>query len=52
MAFSNNMTNLLNKIENRLGVKMLNLPEKLNKNTWASEVIIPDTLVSFSRYFP
>jgi hypothetical protein len=51
MAFSNNMTNLLNKIENRLGVKMLNLPEKLNKNTWASEVIIPDTLVTFSRYF-
>ena len=53
MAFSNNMTALLNKIEvNRLGIKMLNLPEQLSKTKWAEDVIIPDTLVTFSRYFP
>lgn len=63
MAFSNSMTRLLNKIENRLGVKILLAhintlpPEKkkllqLGKNDWANEVIIPDTLVTFSRYFP
>lgn len=52
MAFSNNMTKLLNKIENRLGVKMLNLPDKLSKDKWAEEVIIADTLSTFSRYFP
>ena len=53
MAFSNSMTNLLNKIEtNRLGVKMLNLPEELSKDKWATDVIIPDTLTTFSRYFP
>lgn len=52
MAFSNGMTKLLNKIENRLGIKMLNLPDALNKDTWANEIIIPDTLSTFSRYFP
>jgi len=52
MAFSNNMTSLLTKAENRLGVKLLNLPEPLSKQKWASEVIIPDTLTTFSRYFP
>ncbi len=63
MAFSNRMTLLLNKIENRLGVKILlasinELPKekkdllKLSKNDWANQVILPDTLVSFSRYFP
>lgn len=50
--FANNMTLLLNKIENRLGVKMLNLPDNLKKEKWAEEVIIPDTLVTWSRYFP
>lgn len=53
IGFSNNMTNLLNKIEtNRLGVKMLNLPEQLSKDKWATDVVIPDTLLTFSRYFP
>ena len=63
MAFSNSMTKLLKKIENRLGVKILlasinNLPPekrkllKLTKDDWAEEVIIPDTLDTFSRYFP
>lgn len=50
--FANNMTALLNKIENRLGVKMLNLPDNLKKEKWAEEVIIPDTLVTWSRYYP
>ncbi len=51
-GFSNNMTNLLNKIERRLGTKPLNLPDDLKKERWADEVIIPDTLVTYSRYFP
>lgn len=52
MAFSNNMTSLVNKIERRLGLLMMKLPDTLNKNTWAENVIIPDTLVTFSRYYP
>lgn len=52
MAFANNMTLLLNKIENRLGVDMLNLPDHLKKERWAEKVIIPDTLVTWSRYYP
>lgn len=52
MAFANDMTRLLNKIENRLGIKMLNLPDDIKKDKWASEVIECDTLVTFSRYFP
>lgn len=50
--FANNMTRLLNKIENRLGTDMLNLPDQLKKEMWAEKVIIPDTLVTWSRYFP
>ena len=52
MAFANNMTNLLTKIENRLGTAPLNLPKEINKDSWAKKVIIPDTLITFSRYFP
>ncbi len=52
MAFANKMSGLLQKIENRLGVAPLNLPEAIAKDTWADKVIIPDTLVTFSRYFP
>lgn len=51
MAFANNMTKLLNKIERRLGTKPLNLPKEFSKDTWA-EVILDETLVTFSRYFP
>lgn len=50
--FANNMTRLLNKIENRLGTDMLNLPDQLKKEVWAEKVIVPDTLVTWSRYFP
>ena len=52
MGFSNNMTNLLTKIENRLGVKPLKLPDDIKKERWPVDVIIPDTLTTFSRYFP
>lgn len=52
MAFMNDMTMLLNKIENRLGVKPLDLPPEIQKDKWADEVIINDTLITYSRYFP
>lgn len=54
MAFSNNMTKLLNKIETRLRLKILMpyLPESIQKDKWPEDVIIPDTLLEFSRYFP
>lgn len=52
MPFANNMTLLLNKIENRLGTDMLTLPDHLTKDKWAEKVIIPDTLVTWSRYYP
>lgn len=51
MAFSNNMSKLLDKIERRLGTKSLNLPDHLKKDKWA-EVIVDDTLTTFSRFFP
>ena len=47
--FANNMTLLVNKIENRLGTDMLNLPDNIKKETWPDKVIIPDTLVTWSR---
>ena len=46
------MTKLLNKIERRLGTAQLSLPEYLQKDKWASEVICNDTLDTFSRYLP
>ena len=50
-GYANNMTNLLNKIEMRLGTKPLNLPADIAKDKWA-DVIRNDTLVTFSRYYP
>ena len=52
MAPMNKMSKLLDKIERRLGTKMLNLPEELSKDSWANEVIANETLDTFSRYFP
>lgn len=52
VAPSNRMTALLNKLERRLGTKPLNLPEGLNKDAWANEVICNETLDTFSRFFP
>lgn len=48
----NRMNILLNKIERRLGTKPLMLPEDISKDKWVDETIIPDTLLTFSRYFP
>ena len=42
MAHANDMTDLLNKIERRIGTKMLHLPDNLSKDTWV-EVIDGDT---------
>ncbi len=50
-GYSNNMTLLLEKIEWRLGTQQLNLPDYLGKDKWA-DIIIKDTLVTFSRYYP
>lgn len=47
----NRMNALLDKIERRLGTKMLSLPDHLSKDKWA-DVIVQDTLDTFSRYFP
>lgn len=47
----NKMTLLLNKIERRLGLSVLTLPEKINKDTWHS-IIEEDTIPEFSRYLP
>lgn len=53
MALANNMTDLVNKVERRLGLVPLadHLPKEYNKDAWA-DVIQNDTLVTFSRYFP
>lgn len=50
MGFSNNMTDLLDKVEIKLGMEMINLPEKLSKDKWA-KVIQKMTLVTWSRFF-
>ncbi len=47
----NQMTKLLNKIERRLGLQVITLPEKINKDSWHT-VIEEDTIPEFSRYFP
>lgn len=53
MAHANDMTNLLEKIERRLGLIPLtpHLPKKYGKEAWA-DVITDQTLTTFSRYFP
>ena len=54
MSASNDMSLLIDKLERRLGLKMLtpHLPKPYDKASWADEVILPDTMVTFSRYFP
>lgn len=49
----NDWTNLLNKIERRLGMSVLmpHLPEQLNKDAWI-QVIKEDSMDTFSRFFP
>lgn len=52
MAFSNDYTALVNKIERQLGLIPLtpHLPKEFNKEVWV-DVIKKDALVSFSRYY-
>lgn len=52
MGFSNNMTDLVNKIEQVIGTEPLTLPDHLSKSIWPDKVIIPMTIVTYSRYFP
>lgn len=47
----NKMTNLLDKIERRLGTSIINLPEPLSKKEW-HKIIEQDTIPTFSRYLP
>lgn len=47
----NRMTELVNKIERRLGLSVLSLPDEIAKDTW-HETIEGDTIPTFSRYFP
>lgn len=48
---ANQMTLLLNKIERRLGLSVLPIPENIGKDTWHT-IIEEDTIPTFSRYFP
>lgn len=52
MPIMANMTDLLNKIERRLGTDEYGLKDSINKNVWAEKVIWKDTLDTFSRFFP
>lgn len=49
---TNKMNKLLDKLERRLGVMQLKLPDYLAKDKWAEDVIANETLDTFSRYFP
>lgn len=55
MAFSNNMTKLVNKAARKLHLKLIE-PKLdgigLGKEAWIEEAIIEDSIPTFSRYFP
>lgn len=53
MALANDMSELIKKIERRLGLLIVEprLPEALKKDQWA-DVIMTDTMVTFSRFYP
>lgn len=53
MALANDMTELLKKISKRLGLIPLlpHLPEGMKMEDWA-DVIVDDSMTTFSRYFP
>lgn len=48
---ANNITDLLNKAERKLGLKQINLPKELGKDSWA-EIIEQDTISTWSRFYP
>lgn len=47
----NQMTKLLNKIERRFGLNVINLPDTIAKDKWHT-IIEEETIPTFSRYFP
>lgn len=51
VVHANRMTKILNKIERRLGTMMLNLPDNIGKDYWAT-IIAEDAIPIFSRFFP
>ena len=53
MAYSNDFTLLINKIEGRLGLIPLtpHLPKEYNKEAWV-DIIKEQSLVTFSRFYP
>ena len=53
MAYSNDFTLLINKIEGRLGLIPLtpHLPKEFNKEAWV-DIIKEQSLVTFSRFYP
>ena len=53
MALANDMTSFLNKFARRNGLLPLipKLPKEYNMNAWA-DVVLEDTMVTFSRFFP
>ena len=53
MAYSNDFSLLVNKIERRLGLIPLtpHLPKEYSKDTWV-DIIKEDSLVTFSRFYP
>ena len=52
-TLTNDMSKLLNKFERRAGLLQLSahLPKELQKEEWA-KVVLEDTMVTFSRFFP
>ena len=53
MALANDFSDLVNKIERRLGLVVLSsvLPDEFKKDKWV-DVVKTDTMPTFSRYFP
>lgn len=53
MAVANDMSKLLTKVERRLGLTPLldSLPKDIRKDKWG-DIVMEDTIVTFSRYFP
>ena len=50
---ANDMSKLVNKMERRLGLipLMPHIPKEFNKDVWADQVILEDTIPEFSRFY-
>lgn len=53
MKFTNNMSNLIDKVSNRLGIDIMmdKLPKCINKSSWV-DLIQNEVLNLYSRYYP